>query len=200
MRPCSRFSKAIWTAAICTTYTQRYERRPDMSDATPAVDAQSRDTSLLGRLASVTLAIACLALVGVAIVEGWQVFARYVLNNSPSWTEPVALLLMSTAMMGGAAVGVRANRHFGFFMLVEHAPTKLRRVLEWVPLLIAFGVGAIFLIAGVHLVSESWDFPMAGAPLPQGVVYLPICVGGALIAIFAVERCAAKRNKTDKNN
>jgi TRAP-type C4-dicarboxylate transport system permease small subunit len=160
-------------------------------------ETQKNDTTLLGRLASLTLAAACLALVGVAIVEGWQVFARYVLNNSPSWTEPVALLLMSTAMMGGAAVGVRNNRHFGFFMLVENAPAKLRRVLGWVPLLIAIGVGSIFLFAGGHLVIESWDFPMAGAPLPQGVVYLPICIGGALIAIFAVERFATQRNRKE---
>ena len=171
-----------------------------MSDDQAQSEVKTRDTSLLGRLSSLTLGVACLALVGVALVEGWQVFARYVLNNSPSWTEPVALLLMSTAMMGGAAVGVRANRHFGFFMLVEHAPAKLRRVLLWIPLLIALGVGGIFLFAGGHLVSESWDFPMAGAPLPQGVVYLPICIGGGLIAIFALERFAALRKTTHKNN
>ena len=45
-------------------------------------------------LARITLVIAGAALVGMAIVEGWQVYARYVLNDSPSWTEPVALLLM----------------------------------------------------------------------------------------------------------
>ena len=55
----------------------------------------------------------------MALVEAWQVFARYVLNDLPSWTEPVALLCMSTTMMFGAAVGVRSKRHFGFFILVE---------------------------------------------------------------------------------
>jgi TRAP-type C4-dicarboxylate transport system permease small subunit len=29
---------------------------------------------------------------------------------------------------------------------------------------------------------------MAGAPLPQGLVFLPFSVGGALIALFAIER------------
>jgi TRAP-type C4-dicarboxylate transport system permease small subunit len=33
---------------------------------------------------------------------------------------------------------------------------------------------------------------MAGAPLPQGIVYLPICIGGALIAIFSVERMVTR--------
>ncbi len=54
---------------------------------------------LLDHIATATLVVAGASIVGMACVEGWQVFARYVLNRSPSWTEPVALLLMSTAMM-----------------------------------------------------------------------------------------------------
>jgi TRAP-type C4-dicarboxylate transport system permease small subunit len=158
------------------------------------------DNTLLAHVARLTLTLACLALVGVAVVEGWQVFARYVLGNSPSWTEPVVLLMMSIAMMGGAAVGVRGNRHFGFFMLVEHVPSHVRRVLQWVPSLIAIGVGSIFLVAGGHLVGESWDFPMPGAPMPQGVVYLPICIGGALIAIFSIERLVLVSRRARTNH
>ncbi len=75
-------------------------------------------------LARAAVTIASAALVGMAIVEGWQVFARYVLNDSPSWTEPVALLLMSTVMMLGAAVGTRNDAHFGFFIAVEAAPAQ----------------------------------------------------------------------------
>jgi TRAP-type C4-dicarboxylate transport system permease small subunit len=164
-----------------------------MTEETPSTD------TILGKLAQLTLYVACAALVGVAAVEGWQVFARYVLSNSPSWTEPIALLLMSSAMMGGAAVGVRGNRHFGFFMLVDHSPPKIRRFLKLLPMIAAFGVGVLFVIAGGHLVSESWDFPMPGAPLPQGAVYLPICIGGALISIFAFERLFLMRNTSGQS-
>src|ERR1700745_369755 len=83
----------------------------------------------LGVIARCAIVIACVALVAMTLVEGWQVFARYVLNDSPSWTEPVALLLMSAAMMFGAAVGVRNEAPFGFFLLVHvvapPAPTVL---------------------------------------------------------------------------
>jgi len=148
---------------------------------------------LLNRLSNAALVLAGIALVGVAIVEGWQVFARYVLNNSPSWTEPVALLLMSTTMMCGAAVGVRSNRHFGFFILGEMASPRIRRVLVIFAQSIIALVGALFVVAGIRLVAESWDFPMAGAPLPQGIVYLPICIGGALIVVFSIERIVITR-------
>jgi TRAP-type C4-dicarboxylate transport system permease small subunit len=142
----------------------------------------------LDGLARVTILIASASLVGMALVEGWQVFARYVLNNSPSWTEPVALLLMSTVMMLGAAVGTRNDAHFGFFIAVDAAPPSLRRMLLSIARLIAAAIGLLLAIWAGELLLDSWSVPMAGAPLPQGLVFLPFSVGGALIAVFAIER------------
>ena len=48
----------------------------------------------LDGLDSLAMALAGLALVAMALIQAWQVFARYVLNDSPGWTEPLALLLM----------------------------------------------------------------------------------------------------------
>ena len=142
----------------------------------------------LGHVANVTVAIAGISIVGMAMVEAWQVFARYVMNDSPSWTEPVALLFMSTAMMFGAAAGVRANRHFGFFLLVDHAPLPLRKVLRLLPKLIAAGIGLMLAVWGADMMVDVWDYPMAGVPLPQGMVFVPMCAGGTLIAVFALEQ------------
>jgi len=38
------------------------------------------------------------------------------------------------------------------------------------------------------LLVDGWDVRMAGAPLPQGLFFLPICLGGGLIAVFALEQ------------
>jgi TRAP-type C4-dicarboxylate transport system permease small subunit len=144
-------------------------------------------STVLGVLDRGAITIAAASLLGMAAVEAWQVFARYVLNDSPSWTEPIALLLMSTAMMLGAAAGVRASRHFGFFIAVEHAPPRVKRVLLIVARLIAAAIGLMFAVWGADLMLDAWDFPMAGAPLPQGLVFAPMCVGGLLIMLFAIE-------------
>jgi len=143
---------------------------------------------LLDVLAQAAVAIAGASIVGMAMTEAWQVFARYVLDDSPSWTEPVALLLMSMAMMFGAATGVRANRHFGFFILVEASSPRARRVLQWLSVSIAGGVGLMLMLWGGAMAVDAWGYPMAGAPLPQGLAFLPMCLGGALIAAFAVEQ------------
>jgi TRAP-type C4-dicarboxylate transport system permease small subunit len=144
--------------------------------------------SVCGRIDSASLAIAGAALVGMAAVEGWQVFARYVLNNSPSWTEPVAMLLMSITMMFGAAVGVRREAHFGFFIAVESARPAVQKIMYAAIRSIVAGIGVLLCVLGAQLAFDSWGFPMAGVSLPQGVVFLPICLGGALIVLFAVER------------
>jgi TRAP-type C4-dicarboxylate transport system permease small subunit len=111
-----------------------------------------------------------------------------VLNDSPSWTEPVALLLMSAAMMFGAAAGVRNDAHFGFFLLVHIATPPVRAVLVCVSRVVVISIGVLLAYWGGVLLADGWEVRMAGAPLPQGLYFLPICVGGALIALFAFER------------
>jgi len=142
----------------------------------------------LKALARAAIAIAGVALVAMAGIQAWQVFARYVLNDPPSWTEPLALLCMSTTMMFGAAAGVHAGRHFGFFIVVERARPQMRRVMQLVARLIATAVGVLFALWGGEMMIDAWDYEIAGAPLPQGIMFLPLCLGGVLIAIFSIEQ------------
>ncbi len=58
----------------------------------------------------------------MTVFVAWQVFCRYVLNDSPSWTEPGAVMLMSWFIFLGAAVGVRENYHLGFDVLLYVLP------------------------------------------------------------------------------
>jgi TRAP-type C4-dicarboxylate transport system permease small subunit len=144
--------------------------------------------SALAPLARITIAVAGVALLAMAGIQAWQVFARYVLDNPPSWTEPLALLCMSTTLMFGAAAGVYSGRHFGFFIVVEHARPSLRRLMQTVARLIAAVVGILFALWGGEMMIDAWDYEIAGAPLPQGIMFLPLCLGGALIAIFSIEQ------------
>jgi TRAP-type C4-dicarboxylate transport system permease small subunit len=142
-------------------------------------------SAVLAHLATI---VACASLIGMTLVEAWQVFARYVLNDSPVWTEPVALLLMSAAMMFGAANGVRSESHFGFFLALHISPPRVRAMLLALARIIVAAIGVVLAFWGVIPLADGWSIPMAGAPLPQGLYFLPIGVGGALIAVFALER------------
>jgi len=142
----------------------------------------------LDRLADLAIYTAAAALLGLVVVQGWQVFTRYVLNDSPSWTEPVTLLLLSTAMSLGAAAGVHTNRHFGFFLLAERFPDAGRRALEALRSLVMAAVGAVLAGWSTVLLFDGLDIKIAGAQMPQSINYLPLAIGGALMTVFALYR------------
>ncbi|ATE74533.1 hypothetical protein CNO08_06900 [Lysobacter capsici] len=124
-------------------------------------------------------------------VQALQVFARYVINDSPGWTEPVALILLNTAMSFGAAAGVHRGAHFGFFVLVHTASPPIKRVLLALSNSVIAIIGGALAVWGTQLLLDGIDIPMAGAPLPQSAVFAPMATGGALMALFALQRLFA---------
>lgn len=144
--------------------------------------------SALDRLADAVIAVAATALFGLVIVQGWQVFARYVINDSPSWTEPVTLLLLSIAMSFGAAAGVHTRRHFGFFLLQEHMRPAIRKLVDLLIPLVIISIGAVIAYWGAVLLFDGLHIKAAGASMPQSINYLPLSIGGALMAVFALNQ------------
>jgi TRAP-type C4-dicarboxylate transport system permease small subunit len=139
-------------------------------------------------LAWLAMLIGATALCALVLILAWQVVGRYVLNDSPGWTEPVALTLMSIAALMGAAVAVRSETHFSFPTLVEISPGPVKFVLKAIARLIALIFGAALALYGGYLTYDGWDVPMAGAPFPEGMAFIGLAAGGALIALFALER------------
>lgn len=161
-----------------------------MSDETNNNAPTSAVQALLLKISNLAIGIAAAALIGLVIVQGWQVFARYVLNNSPSWTEPVTLLLLSTAMGMGAAAGVYTNRHFGFVLLAESLPPHVKRLVDSISPLVIAMIGASMAYWSFVLLADGIDVKMAGAPLPQSIVFLPLALSGVLMVVFALNRLA----------
>jgi TRAP-type C4-dicarboxylate transport system permease small subunit len=143
---------------------------------------------VMDRIARATIAIAAAALLGLVLVQGWQVIARYVLNDSPSWTEPLTLVLLSTTMAMAAAAGVHERRHFTFALLAEALPPSAHRVLQAVSQLNIALIGAAAAWWGGMLFVDGLHIPAAGADLPQGAGYLPLSIGGALMVLFALHQ------------
>lgn len=156
----------------------------ETATSAPASPAQRA----LDRIAGIAIAVAAAALLGLVVVQGWQVFTRYVLNDSPSWTEPVTLLLLATAMSLGAAAGVHTRRHFGFFLLHDHVRPGIRRAIDVLAALIVAAIGVVLAYWSARLLLDGLDIRAAGANLPQSINYLPLSLGGALMALFAAHQ------------
>jgi TRAP-type C4-dicarboxylate transport system permease small subunit len=143
---------------------------------------------VLHPISAAALWVSALGLVLMTLFVAWQIFGRYVLNDTPSWTEPASLLLMSWFIVLGAAVGVREGDHLGFDIGLHYAPPPLRLAMQTVTFLLIAAFGVAMTIYGWQLTAGTWSAKMAGINLPQGMDYLPLVGGGALIALFAIER------------
>ena len=86
------------------------------------------------------------------------------------------------------AVGVRRETHFAFMNLRDALPGPLQWLMKTVARLIAAASGLGLMIAGGMLMIDDWSVSMPGAPLPAGLRFLALTVGGGLILLFALER------------
>lgn len=147
---------------------------------------------VLHALSTLALWLSGTGLVVMTALVAYQVFMRYVINSSPSWTEAASIQIMSWFIFLGAAVGVREKFHMGFDVLLYALPARAKPWLRSVSdiAIFAFGFGMVWYGGELAIRGASVRIPVLG--LPQTITYLPIVVSGALICLFILERLALR--------
>lgn len=148
--------------------------------------------TVMAWISRISLLLAGAALVLMTVFVAWQVFGRYVLNQSPSWTEPASVMLMSWLIFLAAAVGVRDNTHLGFDVLLYVLPRGGKRVLRMISDLVVFAFGCGMVWYGGKLVGLTWNTVLPALGVSGAFDYLPVMAGGVLVMIMALERIALR--------
>jgi len=172
-----------------------------MKDAELAAELHLRDRpepAARGRLTRINASVAkaCMVLsvggllVIVAIVF-YQVFGRYVLNSSPTWTESFALVLVLYVTLIGAAVGVRDAGHIGMESLLVLVPEKIRNSIELL-------IHALVIVFGLFMIYNGWvlgnsviSYKIPNLGLPESIRYVPLVISGVLVISFSIEHIIA---------
>jgi TRAP-type C4-dicarboxylate transport system permease small subunit len=177
-------ARAATTAAVSSVAlgTDPEHERP------PARHWYSR---LCGRLSKVSLILAIFGLAGIILSVQIQVFGRYVMNDTPTWAEALALQLVLYVTALGVAVGVRDAGHIGLESMVALLPESMRLKMEILIHLLVALFGGIMVQSGVLWTRLKWDEldPMLG--LPVGIDYLSLVIAGVLIVMFSFEHIIA---------
>jgi TRAP-type C4-dicarboxylate transport system permease small subunit len=148
-------------------------------------------TNLNARLSRWALYIAVAGLLGIVVVVVSSVFWRYILNDAPSWSEQVALILVICVAMFGAAAGVRDEGHIGMESLVGLLPKNMQ---FWVGnivgfLTILFGVALTW---GCSMMAESvWSNYIPTLGISEAWRYIPCIIAGVLVILFSIEHLIA---------
>lgn len=138
--------------------------------------------------ADILVKIAAAGLVLMTAIVGWQVFGRYVLNSSPSWSEQAALTLMIWYVSLAAAAGVREGFHIRIVALENAVGPSAKRILRVCSDLVVAGCGMAMVIWGGELVLRTWEHTIPSLGLPRGLAYAGLPIAGALIVLFSLER------------
>ena len=148
-------------------------------------------TKFCAAVSKLSLILAVVGLIAVILCVQWQVIGRYVLNDTPTWAENLALLLVLYVTAFGLAVGVRDAGHIGLESLVVLLPDVWQRRIE----LLIHGLVGLF---GVLMVQGGWLWATAKwgekkpmLPVPDGIDYVPVIIAGALIVLFSIEHIVA---------
>jgi len=154
----------------------------------PAQHAYSRFCAVLSKY---SLIAAVIMLIVIIIAVQCQVFGRYVLNDSPTWTEALALQLVLYVTALGVAVGVRDAGHIGLESLVSLLPEAWRLKLEILIHALVALFGGIMASSGWTWTKLKWSELDPMLHLPVGIDYLSLVIAGALIVLFSVEHIVA---------
>lgn len=123
----------------------------------------------------------------IAITIPITVFSRYVLQNTPIWTDETALFSLVWASMLGAAVGLRKGYQVGIRSLVEKAPKLVGAAMEVVGFIFMFAFFGIMVLFGVKQTLTNVHQLSAAMRIPMALPYSALPVGFLIMFIFTIE-------------
>ena len=121
----------------------------------------------------------------------YQVIGRYVLNDTPTWAESGAVLLVLYVTMLGMAVGVRDAGHIGLESLLVLAPEAMRLKMELLIHALVLSFGVVMAYNCAVLAQSVWDYKIPTLGFSEAFKYAPPALAGVLIALFSLEHIIA---------
>ena len=154
-------------------------------------------TRFCAAVSKVSLVLAVIGLIGVILCVQWQVIGRYVFNDTPTWAEALALLLVLFVTAFGLGVGVRDAGHIGLESMVSLLPEVWQRRIELLIHVLVGTFGALMIWGGWLWMAAKWGEKKPMLEVPDGIDYLPVVIAGALILLFSIEHFIAIIRNTE---
>ncbi|WP_269758344.1 TRAP transporter small permease [Thalassobacillus sp. C254] len=132
----------------------------------------------------------------MAVIIAYQVFSRYVLGTSLSWSEELLRYLMVWVVFLGAAVALREKSLIGIEMFVERFPETIHRILKVFSYIVCMVFFIFIMYKGINVlesvsnqrspamrISMVWPY----AAMPIGAFFMLLNSVAVLIEMFRKE-------------
>ena len=130
----------------------------------------------------------------IVLVGGLQVFFRYVLNASLSWSEELQRYGLIWIVFLALVIGYRRGAHIGLNLVLRALPRPVQVTVGWLVDLLWLGLGLALVMytavyqsgAGLTFLKSVSRQSSAGLGLRMDIVYACIVVGGVYLTVSAV--------------
>lgn len=129
-----------------------------------------------------------LLMVGIVVSVFWQVFTRFVINNSSSWTEEVARFMMIWIGFLGAAVGLRYGMHMSIVFIVNKVSNKIcRKAVDIFIIIITMCIGIVLLFYGYKYMVTGQDRASMALQINMSYIYAVVPISGIITILNSLE-------------
>ena len=129
----------------------------------------------------------CSALFSVMIlVSLLQVFFRYVLNDSLTWSEELARYLFVWTAFLGSIIALHRGLHIDVDVLTSIVGKKTKTCLALLAKACMIALLLVLTVYGWRIVMLTWDAPSAALRIPMALVYMAIPLGAMGMLVVTV--------------
>lgn len=130
-----------------------------------------------------------LQMIAIVLIVSLQVFTRFVLQSSSSFTEELARFLLIWIGLFGAAYGYQMNAHLGLDIITNKLQGNFKKVIAAIShlLVLMFAIW-VMVIGGSTLVALTLEPVQISAAMgiKMAYVYVAIPISGLLIVYFGL--------------
>lgn len=154
---------------------------------------------MMDKISRLLIAFGSAGLLAMTAIISWQVFGRFVLASSPSWTEQASLILMIWYVMFAAAAGVHEGFHIRIALLEEKMGDTARPAIRLVAAVVAV-LGLVLLIYGLQLCWAVRSNVVPSLGISRSAAYVPLPVSGLLMTLFALPQMASGERRVNPDD
>ncbi|MEO1011679.1 MAG: TRAP transporter small permease subunit [Bacteroidota bacterium] len=114
-----------------------------------------------------------------------QIYARFYMENAPSWTEEAARFFFIYAMAFGAGLAMKDNYYVQFDVLFNRFTKKTRLWINRIVLLLTLFLFLLLALYGFHFVIQGLPEHSPSLGVPMSIAFSSMVVMGLSVSYFA---------------
>lgn len=131
---------------------------------------------------------AAAAVAAATVIAGGTAVSRYALAHTPTWAEPVMVLLVLLAVALAVGPGLQDGAHVAIRVVADRLETRARRLVARLVDATTLLLGVAICVSGAAYAQDQFVMGFTDfAGIPQWIQAALASVFGALLAAFALD-------------